>query len=233
MRSRVRHGQGPAVRLIPVLVISVLVIPALVWATVGVPAASAAQVAGSAQESVAGSAQESVAGSAPASVAGVPGLRPPVIDWQPCVENETAQCAQVAVPLDYDRSAGATIDLALARLPATDPAGRIGTLFVNPGGPGGSGVDLVLGAGEPISRAVRAPSAPLARPVRTRGWLSAHRRQCRPPGRPAYARPRWPASWKPPAKRDSAQSDRPRPCSSRRTKRPAASHRCRWRPCPP
>ena len=142
MRSRVRHGQGPAVRLIPVLVI-----PVLVWATVGVPAASAAQVAGSAQESVAGSAQ--------ASVAGVPGLRPPVIDWQPCVENETAQCAQLAVPLDYDRSAGATIDLALARLPATDPAGRIGTLFVNPGGPGGSGVDLVLGAGEPISRAVR------------------------------------------------------------------------------
>ena len=51
------------------------------------------------------------------------------------------------VPLDYDRPRGAKISLALARLPATDPARRIGSLFLNPGGPGASGVDFLLGAG--------------------------------------------------------------------------------------
>ena len=56
-------------------------------------------------------------------------------------------CGEVAVPLDYDRPNGAQISIAVAKLPATDPARRIGSLFINPGGPGGSGVDFVLGAG--------------------------------------------------------------------------------------
>ncbi len=57
------------------------------------------------------------------------------------------QCASVRVPLDHDRPNGRHITLALARLPAADPGARIGSLFLNPGGPGGSGVDFVLGAG--------------------------------------------------------------------------------------
>ena len=40
-----------------------------------------------------------------------------------------------------------TIGIAMVRLPASDPARRLGSLFVNPGGPGGSGVDFVLQAG--------------------------------------------------------------------------------------
>ena len=67
------------------------------------------------------------------------------IAWQPC--NEQFQCATVRVPLDYDRPRSGTISIALARLPATDPAHRIGSLFLNPGGPGGSGVDFLFGAG--------------------------------------------------------------------------------------
>ena len=51
------------------------------------------------------------------------------------------QCATARVPLDYDRPRGRTVRLALAKLPVTDRARRIGTLFLNPGGPGGSGVD--------------------------------------------------------------------------------------------
>jgi pimeloyl-ACP methyl ester carboxylesterase len=47
------------------------------------------------------------------------------------------------VPLDYDHPRGPSISLALKRLPASDPAHRMGSLFLNPGGPGGSGVDLV------------------------------------------------------------------------------------------
>jgi pimeloyl-ACP methyl ester carboxylesterase len=55
-------------------------------------------------------------------------------------------CATAQVPVDYSQPTGAMISLALIRLPATDPDHRIGSLFVNPGGPGGSGVDLVRAA---------------------------------------------------------------------------------------
>ncbi len=56
----------------------------------------------------------------------------------------TFECAELRVPLDHDRPRGRTIPLALVRLPATDPDNRIGSMFINPGGPGGSGVDAVL-----------------------------------------------------------------------------------------
>jgi len=73
------------------------------------------------------------------------GSSPPVptLNWAPCGDDAPgAECAVAAVPLDYDTPAGETIDLALARIPASAP--KIGTVFVNPGGPGVSGVDLVL-----------------------------------------------------------------------------------------
>jgi pimeloyl-ACP methyl ester carboxylesterase len=47
------------------------------------------------------------------------------------------------VPLDYAHPAAGTIDIALNRKPATDQANRIGSLLVNPGGPGASGVQFV------------------------------------------------------------------------------------------
>ncbi|TDE58227.1 alpha/beta fold hydrolase [Nonomuraea mesophila] len=48
------------------------------------------------------------------------------------------------MPLDWGDSGGETIKLALARRKATDPGARIGSLVVNPGGPGGSGVQTVV-----------------------------------------------------------------------------------------
>ena len=51
------------------------------------------------------------------------------------------------VPLDHDQLAGARTQIAMVRLPASNPSERIGSLFINPGGPGGSGVDVVLFAG--------------------------------------------------------------------------------------
>ena len=50
------------------------------------------------------------------------------------------QCSRLTVPLDYADPGGATIRLALVRKPATDKAHRLGSLVVNPGGPGGSGI---------------------------------------------------------------------------------------------
>jgi pimeloyl-ACP methyl ester carboxylesterase len=69
------------------------------------------------------------------------------IAWAPCAEDPTAECGTLAVPVDWNRPHGPKIDLALARRKATDPAARIGSLLVNPGGPGGSGVDLVINFG--------------------------------------------------------------------------------------
>jgi pimeloyl-ACP methyl ester carboxylesterase len=54
--------------------------------------------------------------------------------------------ATVRLPLDYDHPNGAKVQVALAKIPAADPSRRIGTLFLNPGGPGGSGVQLALQA---------------------------------------------------------------------------------------
>jgi pimeloyl-ACP methyl ester carboxylesterase len=48
------------------------------------------------------------------------------------------------------RPSGATITLALIRLPASGPARRIGSIFVNPGGPGESGVDAVRQGGRSL-----------------------------------------------------------------------------------
>ena len=74
-----------------------------------------------------------------------PGVPPvPTLDWRPCGEEPSKLCATAQVPLDFDKPRGRTIELALAKVPASDPGRRIGTVFINPGGPGGSGVDMVL-----------------------------------------------------------------------------------------
>ena len=72
----------------------------------------------------------------------------PQLDWTDC--GEGFQCATARVPLDYDRPRGATISLALIRLPASDPTRKVGSIFLNPGGPGGSGVDAVREAGRSL-----------------------------------------------------------------------------------
>jgi pimeloyl-ACP methyl ester carboxylesterase len=80
--------------------------------------------------------------------AGEGAAAPSKVAWSKCFNKLGAfQCGTVQVPLDYDQSNGATISIALVRLPATDPAHRIGSLFLNPGGPGGSGVDFTVFAG--------------------------------------------------------------------------------------
>lgn len=67
---------------------------------------------------------------------------PPItpITWTPC--DGDLQCGTLIVPLDYaDPNDGQTISVALVRHPADVPADRIGSLVIEPGGPGVSGVD--------------------------------------------------------------------------------------------
>ncbi len=60
------------------------------------------------------------------------------LDWTACGPN---QCARLRVPLDYAKPGGRTLRLAVLRAPAQQRDKRVGQLVVNPGGPGGSGVD--------------------------------------------------------------------------------------------
>ncbi len=74
--------------------------------------------------------------------------------WQPC-ENGF-QCARLLVPFDYTSPGGPRFSLPVIKLPATDAAHRVGALVVNPGGPGGSGVQYALAARGEFPSAVRA-----------------------------------------------------------------------------
>jgi pimeloyl-ACP methyl ester carboxylesterase len=82
------------------------------------------------------------AGSAPAS-----GTRPSLTPTF-ClgVVPDRARCGTVSVPLDYADPAKGTIRIRVLSVPARIPSRRIGSLLVNPGGPGASGVQFVAGA---------------------------------------------------------------------------------------
>ncbi|CCH28150.1 alpha/beta hydrolase [Actinosynnema sp. NPDC047251] len=70
------------------------------------------------------------------------------LDWAKCdteaLDAAGAQCADVTVPLDYERPRGRTITVAISRLKAADPAKRRGIMLSNPGGPGNPGLDQLL-----------------------------------------------------------------------------------------
>ena len=61
------------------------------------------------------------------------------IDWKAC---GTLQCATIQAPMDWSDPTSAPISLAMIRSLATGKT-VLGSLLVNPGGPGGSGVDLL------------------------------------------------------------------------------------------
>jgi pimeloyl-ACP methyl ester carboxylesterase len=74
------------------------------------------------------------------------------LQWSDC--NGDDRCARLTVPLDYRDPSGATIRLAVLEVPAADPGSRIGSLVINPGGPGEPGTSYAaLGAqgfGQPL-----------------------------------------------------------------------------------
>lgn len=84
----------------------------------------------------------------PVTAAGAaPGSRPALrasLTWRQC-HSATVQCATLRVPLDYAHPKGRQISLALERFRATTRR-RVGSLLVNPGGPGASGLELAESA---------------------------------------------------------------------------------------
>ena len=66
------------------------------------------------------------------------------IDWEDCSDGTSPfQCGTVTVPLDYEHPDGRTITIAVRKLPAPDGDAEHGSLFINPGGPGASGVAMM------------------------------------------------------------------------------------------
>ena len=65
-----------------------------------------------------------------------------VLTWTECESSLGLQCATAKAPMDWANPAAASIDLALVRHVASS-ANRLGSLLVNPGGPGGSGYDFI------------------------------------------------------------------------------------------
>lgn len=88
--------------------------------------------------------------SAPAGAEKVYGQQ---LQWKSC---EQGECAEMAVPLDWSQPDGETINVAVNRMKASSSSRRIGSIVVNPGGPGGSGVDYAAAAdfivGSPVRR---------------------------------------------------------------------------------
>ena len=66
------------------------------------------------------------------------------IDWKDCSDGTSPfQCGTVTVPLDYEHPDGRTITIAVRKLPASDGDAEHGSLFLDPGGPGASGVAMM------------------------------------------------------------------------------------------
>lgn len=71
------------------------------------------------------------------------------LTWTACYDGH--ECARLTLPLDYDVPDGPKTHIALRKYPATDKADYKGAVLINPGGPGGSGTNLVARAGESLS----------------------------------------------------------------------------------
>ncbi|HEY0507437.1 MAG TPA: alpha/beta hydrolase [Blastococcus sp.] len=70
----------------------------------------------------------------------------PLIADQPGSDRDLAfECGRTEVPISYDEPEGATLPLFLMRVVMADQTERIGSLVVNPGGPGRSGADAAIG----------------------------------------------------------------------------------------
>ena len=86
------------------------------------------------------------------------------VQWGPCQRSgggggdsmpipAGAQCGKISVPVDYGKPDGDAATLALIRFPATGQ--KIGSLIINPGGPGESGIEAASGIVEGLPRDMR------------------------------------------------------------------------------
>ncbi|MBV9515731.1 MAG: alpha/beta hydrolase [Mycobacteriaceae bacterium] len=83
------------------------------------------------------------------------------IAWEKCVAASpeagsilaTAQCGKLGVPVDYSKPDGDTASIAVIKFPAT--GAKIGSLIINPGGPGESGVNAAASMSQNLPATLR------------------------------------------------------------------------------
>ncbi|KAI8587214.1 Alpha/Beta hydrolase protein [Geranomyces variabilis] len=83
----------------------------------------------------------------------------PLAPWKPCFnETEGLLCSTLTVPLVHGHAATKdgsndrrTIDIALIQRPGTAPDAAANPIFFNPGGPGGSGIELIQRLGSKLA----------------------------------------------------------------------------------
>jgi pimeloyl-ACP methyl ester carboxylesterase len=74
------------------------------------------------------------------------------LQWSPC--NDGFECTSFKVPLDYSHIDGNSFVIQAIKHVANTPAKRLGSLIMNPGGPGGSAIDYVLSADSIVSKSI-------------------------------------------------------------------------------
>ncbi|MEV5543427.1 alpha/beta hydrolase [Saccharopolyspora shandongensis] len=86
------------------------------------------------------------------------------LSWGPCApfatsdsdrtafDDTSLECARLEVPIDYAEPQGQVITLGVLRKPATDPEHRTGSLLMNPGGPGASGMSAAASVASSIGQ---------------------------------------------------------------------------------
>jgi pimeloyl-ACP methyl ester carboxylesterase len=72
-------------------------------------------------------------------------IQPLIADQPGSDRNLKFECGTTEVPISYDEPGGATLPLFLVRAVLAGQTDRIGSLMINPGGPGGSGADAAIG----------------------------------------------------------------------------------------
>ena len=83
------------------------------------------------------------------------------VEWRLCQANPSdesrvpasAECGRLSVPVDYSKPDGDVAQLAMIRIKAT--GNKIGSLFINPGGPGESGVEAAVSLAPSLPPSVR------------------------------------------------------------------------------
>ncbi|WP_330466678.1 alpha/beta hydrolase [Streptomyces longwoodensis] len=123
-QRRRRHPTG-----LGLLALAALLVPAC-------SAQGASTAAGSSSTAAAEAVLTPLPKATPSALAPYYGQR---LSWRDCGV-PGFQCATMKAPLDYAKPEGGDVRLAVARKKATGPGKRIGSLLVNPGGPGGSAI---------------------------------------------------------------------------------------------
>ncbi|MBT2401960.1 alpha/beta hydrolase [Streptomyces sp. ISL-100] len=99
-----------------------------------------------------GSSDEAGSGTTPSSagMAKISAFSGQRLDWKPCAKGQKALCSTVKVPLDYADPGPGNLSIAMYKFPATGK--KKGSLLVNPGGPGGPGLEFAaMMARSPLS----------------------------------------------------------------------------------